>query len=136
MECLVFLLILSNITIMEEILGLKVRKVRELKNIAQSHLALQLGISQSTYSDLENGKVKITDEKLKLIADALEVSPEIIKNFNDTVVFNSCSHSGYINTNITNPIEKIQEVYEIALKEKDNQIVLLKNLLAKHGIID
>jgi transcriptional regulator with XRE-family HTH domain len=112
-------------------LGLKVKKVRELKNIAQSHVAAQLGISQSTYSDLENGKIKISEEKLESISNILGVSPETIRNFNDTVVFNSCAQSGYINTNINNPIEKIHELYEALLKEKDSQILLLKSLLNK-----
>ncbi len=34
---------------MTETLGAKIRKVREIKNIAQHHMAEKLGISQAAY---------------------------------------------------------------------------------------
>ncbi len=84
-------------------------------------MAEKLGISQAAYSDLENGKIKITEEKLKQIANILEVEETAIRNFNDTLILNSGLHSGcywYSNNNIQ-PNEKIQELYEVLIKEKD-----------------
>lgn len=111
---------------MENSLGIKIKKVRELRNFGQQHMAERLGISQSSYSDIENGKTRISEEKLSQIAQVLEVSPEAIKSFNEAVIFNNSPQSGYFNTNYYNPIEKIQELYERLLKEKDEQINLLR----------
>ena len=80
---------------MDTVIGYKIRKVREIKNLSQSYMADKLSISQSSYSDIENCKTKISEEKLNEIARVLEVDSETIKNFNDQVVFNACSQSGY-----------------------------------------
>jgi transcriptional regulator with XRE-family HTH domain len=116
---------------METHLGLKIRKIREIKNLDQTFLAKQLGISQSAYSEIEAGHTKISDAKLLQIAKVLGVEPNVIKNFNEAVVFNSCSQSGYINTQNINPIEKITELYEKLLLAKDEQIAELKKELAQ-----
>lgn len=114
---------------MENTIGLKIKKIRELKNIGQQYIAEQLNMSQSSYSDLENGKTKISDEKLNRIAQILDISADAIKNFNDSVVFNYSPQSGYINTNHINPTEQIQQLYERLLKEKDEQISILKSTI-------
>ncbi len=114
---------------METHLGLKIRKIREIKNLDQTFLAKQLGISQSAYSEMEAGRTKISDAKLAHIAKALGVEAQVIKNFSEAVVFNSCSQSGYINTNNINTAEKITELYEKLLLAKDAQIAQLKKEL-------
>ena len=70
-------------------------------------------------------------EKLERIAAALDVEADVIKNFSEQVVFNSCTQSGYINTNHINPLEKIQEVYKKLLEEKDARIKVLEQLVSK-----
>lgn len=112
-------------------LGLKIRKVREIRNISQDYIANKLGISQSAYSSIENGRTKINDSKLKLISEILEVDSDIIKNFNEQVVFNSCSQSGFSNVYNIQSIEKIQELYEKLIIEKDNRISFLEKELEK-----
>lgn len=124
------LVLTHNYTIMEHNLGINIRKVREIKNIGQSYMADKLGISQSQYSDIENGKVKIKEPKLIQIASILDVSPEVIKNFNEQFIFNSCVQSGYIQHQTINPIEKIHELYEKLIIEKDAQISILKENIA------
>jgi transcriptional regulator with XRE-family HTH domain len=110
-------------------IGLKIRKVREIKNIGQKYMADKLGISQGAYSDLENGKTKITAEKLDCIAKILEVSKEVIENFNDMIVLNSCSRHEYGDTDKISEMGKIQELYNKLLLEKDEQIETLKGLI-------
>ncbi len=63
---------------MDELIGYKIRKVREIKNLGQQYVADQLGISQSAYSELENGKVKISNEKIEIIAKILDVSKDVM----------------------------------------------------------
>lgn len=88
-------------------------------------------LSQSYYSDLENGKTNITDEKLNQIAKIFEVEPEVIRQFNDHVIFNSCQQSGYINTNNINPLDKISELYADIIKSKDDSIKDLQSIIAE-----
>ncbi len=112
---------------MDALIGVKIRKVRELKNFRQNYVADKLSISQSTYSDIENGKVIINSERLQEIADILEVTSELIEGFSDQVVFNSCSQSGYYNTYHINPVEKIDELYNEVINGLKNQIQTLQN---------
>lgn len=116
---------------MNNVIEYKIRKVREIKNFSQKYMADKLSVSQSHYSDIENCKTEISEEKLEDIARILEVDSDTIRNFNDQVVFNACSQSGYYNVNNIHPFEKTEELYKEIIKEKDEQIALLKNLLDK-----
>lgn len=51
----------------------KIRTARRSKNISQENIALELGITQSHYSKIENGKVEIKMSTLLQIASILEV---------------------------------------------------------------
>jgi transcriptional regulator with XRE-family HTH domain len=109
-------------------LGVKIRKVRELRDFSQSFVADKLSVSQGYYSDLENGRKGISEQRLSQIASILEVDKEIIRNFNDQVVFNSCQQSGYINT-INNPLDKIDELYNKIIASKDERIADLTKII-------
>lgn len=94
-------------------------------------------MNQSTYSDIENGVISISEEKLMRIADALEVSREVIEWFNDQVIFNSCVQSGYVNTNHINPIEKIQQLHDELDVQFKSEIDILKDTIkAKDDLIE
>lgn len=122
---------------MDKNIGFKIRKVRELKDFTQAGLADKLSMSQSAYSDMENGKQSVSKDFLKQIADALNVSTEVIENFSDQVFLNSGSKSGQYNKyNIKNPVKKIDELYNALLAEKDKQIVALEEVIkAKDELI-
>jgi hypothetical protein len=47
------------------------------------------------------------------------LTPEIIKNFSEQMIFNSCTQAGYLNTQTINPSEQIKELYEKIILEKD-----------------
>lgn len=112
---------------MDVSLGLNIRKIRELKDFSQQYIADKLSISQSSYSDIENGKVLLSEKRLEEIASVLEVSPEVIKGFSEQVIFNSCVQSGYINTNnIQNPLEKQEELYEEIIFQLKERIKVLE----------
>jgi hypothetical protein len=94
-------------------------------------------------------KETIEPEILEKVAKALNVPVEAIENFSEESVFNNYNtfndHSalnatmGYYNYQPTfNPIDKVAELYESKiellermLKEKDETIILLKNMLKK-----
>lgn len=114
---------------MDSVVGYKIRKIREIKNFSQKYMADKLSISQSFYSDIENCKTEISNEKLEEIARILEVNSDTIKNFNDQVIFNTCSQSGYYNTNNIFSIEKIEALYKEISKVKDEHILQLQNII-------
>lgn len=56
----------------------KIRLLRLEKGLSQENIALELGISQKSYSNIENGKTKLDFEKIVQLGKILNVSPYII----------------------------------------------------------
>ncbi len=112
-------------------IGRKIERIRELKGMKQDTLAHKIGVSQQTISRIEQSE-EIEDEKLQQIADALDVSVETIKAFNEDAAINNINNfhdNSTVNTIINsqfNPVEKIIELYERLLKEKDEAIEMYK----------
>ena len=75
------------------VIGVKIRKVRELRNITQEYMAEKMGVSQSSYSRYENGEQKVTPDLLSDIASILNVKKEFIESFDENVYFNNHSNS-------------------------------------------
>lgn len=64
--------------------GLRIKALRELKGLSQMELAEKCGYSnKAMISFIESGKRKINQERVQLLADALEVSPSEL--FGDSV---------------------------------------------------
>ncbi len=115
-------------------IGRKISRIRELRGMKQETLAQELGISQQAVSKLEQSE-HVEDEKLEFVAKALGVSAEAIKNFDDEKAINFIANTyndhaaSYGQYNNFNPIEKIIELYERMLKEKNDMIEKLENLI-------
>lgn len=107
----------------------------------QDALACELGEhwSQKKVSLLE-AKENIEPEILEHISKALEVPREAIENFNEETakniiskMYRDDSHIGALNYHSSfNPFDKVVELYERMLKEKDDTIIRLEKLLEKH----
>lgn len=127
--------------------GRNVKRFREMLGIKQEGLALELGEewNQRKISLLEQ-KETIDADLLEQVANVLKVPVDAIKNFDDeqaihiiSNTFNDSSILNGINYNPTfNPIDRWvsaldanKALYEQLLKEKDEQIALLKKLLDK-----
>lgn len=111
--------------------GQKIFGVRMSKGISQDNLATELGLSQSWVSNVETGDLPIDFERLCQIADILDVNVNSIINYDSSVTFNSCTQSGYINTNNINPIDKIESLYEKIIQDKNERIKYLESLVKK-----
>lgn len=109
--------------------GQKILGVRMSRGISQENLATELGLSQSWVSNVETGDLPIDFDRLCQIADILQVNVNSIINYDNSVTFNSCTQSGYINTNNINPIDKIETLYEKIIQEKDERIKYLETLI-------
>ena len=65
-------------------IGARIKSIRTLKNIKQSVLAKQVGLSIQTLSSIENGKSEITVSKIIRFAMALNISiDELIGAYTD-----------------------------------------------------
>jgi transcriptional regulator with XRE-family HTH domain len=109
-------------------IGNNIKKIREIKNLTQEHIASELGISRQTYIMIESGQSDLKFESLKQIASILGVSINDIISYDDKMIFNNCtnSHFGY-NYQVISNEEK--SLYEKLLAEKDHRIKALENLL-------
>jgi transcriptional regulator with XRE-family HTH domain len=113
-------------------IGRNISRIRELRQMKQEALAQAIGVSQQTISTIENSE-RVDEEKLQLIAEALGVTAEGIKQFSEESVFNYFNNfndqSSGFNTNCTfNPLDKVVELYERLLQVEREKVALLEQL--------
>ncbi len=123
-------------------MGRKIERIRTIKGVKQDVLARQIGVSKSAMSRIEASET-VDDDKLQQIADALEMSVEAIKNYNDEPVVSFIQHvheggagqqgNNTEQTNTFNPVERMAEVYERLIAEKDKMITMLEDRLKGNG---
>jgi transcriptional regulator with XRE-family HTH domain len=121
--------------------GRNIKRFREMLAMKQDALAYELGDhwTQKKISLLE-AKENIEPEILEHISKALEVPKEAIENFNEETAKNiiskmycTDSHFNALNYQSSfNPFDKVIELYERMLKEKDDTILRLEKLLEKY----
>ncbi len=130
----------SNYNFMDKTIheGRNVKRIHEMLCIKQEALAIELGDdwNQKKISLLE-GKETIEPQLLDEVAKALKVPVEAIKNFDEQSAINIISNpfSDFKDNDIAstmnyqcsfNPIDKIVELYEKMLKDKEAIIEELK----------
>jgi transcriptional regulator with XRE-family HTH domain len=114
-------------------IGENIRKIRKDKDIKQHEVYDKLGISQSTYSKIENNRYKMDVNTIKEIASILEV--EVTKLIGeDKIVINHTNRengsggSGVIVTNSTS--EKLILALESQIELLKEQNMHLKSQLS------
>ncbi len=111
-------------------IGQKIKKLRELKNLTQAHIANELGITQSAYSKIEQGETEITYQKLTRISEILGLSPEEITSFNEQMIFNVMHNqtgNGFVLQKGLSDNEK--RLYEDQIQTLKDEIQYLKKIL-------
>src|SRR5690606_17312626 len=111
-------------------IGPNIKFIRNLKGLKQEAVAVELGISQAEYSLIENSDA-VDDQIVVKIAQIFNVTPEVIKEFNENQAFYSIQNK-LDNTTITesahgihqvfSPVEKIVELYERLLTSEREKI--------------
>ena len=126
-------------------IGKKISRIRELRGMKQEALAIELGISQQSVSNLEQSE-SIEKEKLEQVAKALGVSSEAIENYSDEEVFNniqnnyngSVINAGPAVNHLCNfhPLDKLieafqekEKLYERLLQAEKEKVAYLEQLL-------
>ena len=114
-------------------IGHKIKRIREMKGFSQSDMAEKLHISQRAYSDLENDKTKIDLERLDALAEAFEVKPIDILNFDEAKIFNNVfndTSNGYFADNIhTGNFENERQSYKQQILHMEEEIAFMRKLL-------
>jgi transcriptional regulator with XRE-family HTH domain len=63
------------------------RALRELKNLSQIEMAKKIGLTQTSYARLEEGKRKTPFDTLEVIAEALDVDICALIHFHETGLY-------------------------------------------------
>jgi transcriptional regulator with XRE-family HTH domain len=94
-----------------------IRYLRESKGYSQDYVASMLGISQSTYANIELGKAKVTMERLMQISEILEA--DIHRLIDD-------DYSGYPPSQLA---AETREMYTSMITELKSEISFLRDLV-------
>lgn len=110
-------------------IGIKIKKVRELRNYTQDYMAEKLNVSQSTYSRFEKDEGDLTISQLHKIAEVLDVKVNDLIAFDDKYVLNNygeIKENQYGNIQNYFP-EKLEKLYEDKIKLLEDKIKYLEN---------
>lgn len=110
-------------------IGQKIARLREIRGIKQADLARRLGVTQQALSKMENAE-SMDDKRLEKVAAALDIAPDVIRNFKEDVIINNIydQNNTVINYQF-NPFDKIVALYDQLLETERKRIELLEALL-------
>lgn len=111
--------------------GEKIRRVREVKGVKQVALARELGITQQRLSQIEQAD-EIDEATLDKISKALNITSEAIKSFRNNYPLGNTTANDTQSLALNYQIivtDKLIDVYERLLKEKDSRIQILEKHL-------
>ena len=117
--------------------GRNIKRLRNILDIKQESIAFALNMTQQNFSVLEQ-RQEIENSLLEKIAKVMNIPVDLIKNFNEDGVINIISstlhdNSGSVLYNPTfNPIDKIIELYERIIQEKNEKIDFLSEKRMKN----
>jgi transcriptional regulator with XRE-family HTH domain len=112
-------------------IGTKIKKLRELKNLTQEHMASVIGVTQSAYSRMELGETEITYSKLARIAGELGMKPEDVIAFNESMVFtvmHNQTGNGLIIQNNT-LVNEERDLYKLQIETLKEEVAYLKKII-------
>lgn len=106
----------------------KIKHTRLVRELTQADIADRMAVSLKTYQNFENGLTKLDVDRLKQVAEILNVSVDDLINAEDNGVFIAeiKENQGGNNGNITiHEASKTYELFEKVIAGKDEQIRLL-----------
>jgi transcriptional regulator with XRE-family HTH domain len=107
-----------------------IRLLREARGFSQKQIADKLGITQQAYSNLEKKPEKATLQRLREIANILQVELITLLGEEDTYILQSFNQSGgnaATQMNITPSIGE-KEIYEKLILTLKEEIIFLREL--------
>lgn len=118
----------------------RIAKTRKQKGLSQENMAVELGISQAAYTNMENNESKLTVERLLKIAAILkkpvyhffEVNPN--KVYNQNLYESSVGYQQDIENlfqDNKNVYDKLEKSYKETITTLKDENIFLKSLLKK-----
>ncbi len=108
---------------------IKLKNLRELKNLTQEYMAQQLGLTTRAYSKIESGETQLTINRLNEISKILGVDPIEALGFDHQNIFNNCTQEGNIGINHINLPDKLIEQYEKRIQQLESEVIFLRALV-------
>jgi transcriptional regulator with XRE-family HTH domain len=119
------------------IIGDKIRKIREDKNISQEKMAYELDLTQSNYGRLEKDDKRLNVPKLMKIAETLKVTVAHLFNEQASKIINQTNNENPSAYNVENLYQENKETqdrlktqHEERLADKNKEIDYLKQEIA------
>lgn len=107
----------------------KIKQIREIKNLSQEYIANEVGITVRGYSKIESGETKLSIDRLNDISKALEVPPLEILGFDEKQIFNNCKQEGNIGINHNYSLKEVIKIYEKRIAHLESEILFLRSRL-------
>jgi transcriptional regulator with XRE-family HTH domain len=121
-------------------IGRKIEKIRKLRDISQETLATRLNMTRQGISKLERSE-NIDDDKLDQVAEALGVTANAIKEFNQEAAINNNfydQNNSVINYQVNNPldfamsiVDENKRLYQQLIQSEKEKVEMLQKLLEK-----
>ena len=108
--------------------GQKLRLVREFRNYSQEYIASKLGITQNSYSRIENNLTRISADRLKQLAEILNISVlELLSDTEPVIQFTSLPYSAKSKEEVPDKENALmRELYDQIICIKDEKINFLE----------
>ena len=107
-------------------IGIKIKKVRELKNLTQGYMAEKLNVSQSTYSRFESPQSDLTISQLNEIASIFDMKTEDLITFDEKYILNNYGEIKGHQIGVNNFPVEIKSLYEDKIKLLEDKIEYLQ----------
>ena len=91
LDCQLFFLIIFRFVYLHKMEAQTLANIDKIKSLAKKQglklkfLCSQVGMTESYFSDVKNGKNTISDERLQIIADLLHTTPAYLKDETQTI---------------------------------------------------
>lgn len=108
---------------------LKVKNIRELKNLTREYMANQLNLSLRAYSKIESGETQLTINRINEISNILDINPLELLGFDEKNIFNIHNSTGNNGYNLISSSDKIIEHYEGVIDFLKEQNKTLLNII-------
>lgn len=109
-----------------------IRKYRSMLGLSQENIATELGITQKHYSRIERGETEISFKMLCKIADILGIKVQYLIGLEEMLIFhniNQPNRDGHFYAYNATDVEELKKLYNALLKEKDETIKALKEMI-------
>lgn len=115
---------------MNKSIGVKLKELRKSRGLTFEEVIQKLNISKSTYDRMEKGETSTWINKIEQICELYQIEPEeLLLSEEKYIMVNNDQNGGSTNLTgniINNLSEKVIELYERMLAEKDQKIAELE----------